>query len=147
MCLCPHRLISVSFFLNVLLLILILTVKPLVRLHSQPLTFGGETRREELAVAVCPQTVVTCCLKATCCCCFCMLHILQTQELWEIMTAAAGQMTLVIFSSFSISISSFSPTSPDPLPLPSLYFFYSPPISSVETSCSDSLTSPSVPQF
>lgn len=68
-----------------------------------------------------PQTVVTWCLKATCCCCFCMLHIFQTQELWEIMTAAAGQMTLVIFSSFSISISLLSPN----LPIPPLRSFCS----------------------
>lgn len=69
-----------------------------------------------------PQTVVTWCLKATCCCCFCMLHIFQTQELWEIVTAAAGQMTLVIFSSFSISFSSHSP---NPLTPPPLVLFQS----------------------
>lgn len=91
-----------------------------------------------------PQTVVTWCLKATCC--FCMLHIFQTQELWEIMTAAAGQMTLVIFFlPFPYLFSSLSPSPLIPPPF-SLSFFS--PVSSVEKiPFSDSLTPPSVQLF
>lgn len=58
------------------------------------------------------------------------------------MTAAAGQMTLVIFSSFSITVSSFSPNpllSLPPSPFLSFFFFFL-PIISVETTCSDFLT-------